>query len=46
MMSVSGHRDEKTFNEYIKLSSDEIADAIAKKLQERESEKSDDYGLF
>ncbi|RHC77400.1 phage integrase SAM-like domain-containing protein, partial [Parabacteroides merdae] len=26
MMSISGHRDEKTFYEYIKLSSDEVAD--------------------
>ena len=32
MMSISGHRDEKTFYEYIKLSSDEVADSIAKKM--------------
>lgn len=31
MMSISGHRDEKTFYEYIKLSSDEVADSIAQK---------------
>lgn len=35
MMSISGHRDEKTFYEYIKLSSDEMADSIAKKMDER-----------
>lgn len=46
MMSVSGHKDAKTFNEYIKLSSDEIADAIAKKLEERNKEKSSNEGLF
>ena len=46
MMSVSGHKDEKTFNEYIKLSSDEIADAIAKKLEERNKNKSSNEGLF
>ena len=46
MMSVSGHKDEKTFNEYIKLSSDEIADAIAKKLAERNKNKSSNEGLF
>jgi small subunit ribosomal protein S2 len=28
MMSISGHRDEKTFYEYIKLSSDEVAEAL------------------
>jgi integrase len=32
MMSISGHRDMKTFTEYIKLSSDEIADGIALKM--------------
>lgn len=46
MMSVSGHRDEKTFNEYIKLSSDEIADAIAKKLQERDASSQSNENLF
>lgn len=35
MMSISGHKDENTFNDYIKLSSDEIADIIANKLEER-----------
>ena len=29
MMHVSGHKTQKTFIEYIKLSSDEIADEIA-----------------
>lgn len=46
MMSVSGHKDEKTFNEYIKLSSDEIADAIARKIEERSKNKSSNEGLF
>lgn len=46
MMSVSGHKDEKTFNEYIKLSSDEIADAIAKKIEERNKNKLGNEGLF
>ena len=46
MMSVSGHKDEKTFSEYIKLSSDEIADAIAKKYEERNRNKSSNEGLF
>ena len=35
MMSISGHKDEKTFSDYIKLSSDEVADTIAKKMDER-----------
>lgn len=35
MMSISGHKDEKTFSDYIKLSSDEVADIIAKKMDER-----------
>lgn len=38
MMSISGHRDEKTFYEYIKLSSDEVADSIAKKKEEHKNE--------
>lgn len=42
MMSISGHKDEKTFREYIKLSSDEIADAIAKKMEERKNNKSNE----
>lgn len=29
MMSVSGHKDQRTFLDYVKLSSDEIADRIA-----------------
>ena len=45
MMSISGHRDEKTFYEYIKLSSDEVADSIAKKMDERKKYMSND-GLF
>lgn len=45
MMSISGHRDEKTFYEYIKLSSDEVADSIAKKMDERKEAISGD-GLF
>ena len=38
MMSISGHRDEKTFYEYIKLSSDEVADTIAQKKEEHKNE--------
>ena len=38
MMSISGHRDEKTFYEYIKLSSDEVADSIAQKKEEHKNE--------
>ena len=34
MMAVSGHKDAKTFTEYIKLSSDEIADIILQRQQE------------
>ena len=45
MMSISGHKDEKTFYEYIKLSSDEVADSIAKKMDERKEAISGD-GLF
>ena len=45
MMSISGHKDEKTFYEYIKLSSDEVADSIAKKMDERKKYMSND-GLF
>jgi len=37
-MSISGHRDEKTFYEYIKLSSDEVADSIAQKKEEHKNE--------
>ena len=29
MMSVSGHKKESTFKEYIKLSADEFADDVA-----------------
>lgn len=32
MMSISGHKDLSTFSDYIKLSSDEIADAIAERM--------------
>lgn len=46
MMSVSGHKDEKTFNEYIKLSSDEIADTIARKVEDREKKEVSNEGLF
>lgn len=46
MMSVSGHKDEGTFMEYIKLSSEEIADAIAKKLEERKKNMASNEGLF
>ncbi len=45
MMSVSGHKDAKTFREYVKLSSDEIADTIAKKLADK-GNKATNEGLF
>lgn len=44
MMSISGHKDQRTFLEYIKLSSDEIADKIMAKL--RQSENAGNDGLF
>ncbi|WP_297820183.1 hypothetical protein, partial [uncultured Lactobacillus sp.] len=44
MMSVSGHKDQRTFFDYIKLSSDEIADKIMEKL--RQSENVGNEGLF
>ena len=34
MMAVSGHKEAKTFKEYIKLSGDEMADGIAEKMQD------------
>lgn len=34
MMAVSGHKEAKTFKEYIKLSDEEIADGIAKKMED------------
>lgn len=44
MMSISGHKDQRTFFDYIKLSSDEIADKIMEKL--RQSEMQSNEGLF
>ena len=44
MMSISGHKDQRTFFDYIKLSSDEIADKIMEKL--RQSENAGNEGLF
>lgn len=44
MMSISGYKDQHTFLEYIKLSSDEIADKIMEKL--RQSENAGNEGLF
>ena len=38
MMHVSGHKTQKTFMDYIKLSSDEIADEIAAITNEGKSE--------
>ncbi|MCH5335476.1 MAG: hypothetical protein J1D86_06725 [Alistipes sp.] len=29
MMSVSGHKEERTFKEYVKLSLDELAEVVA-----------------
>ena len=37
MMSISGHKDQRTFMDYIKLSSDELADSIAQKMRDEES---------
>ena len=44
MMSISGHKDQCTFFDYIKLSSDEIADKIMEKLHQ--SENVGNEGLF
>ena len=44
MMSISGHKDQRTLFDYIKLSSDEIADKIMEKL--RQSENVENEGLF
>ena len=44
MMSICGHKDQRTFFDYIKLSSDEIADRIMEKL--RQSENVGNEGLF
>lgn len=45
-MSVSGHKDAKTFREYIKLSSEQIADAIAAKMEEINKNKATNEYLF
>ena len=37
MMSISGHKDQRTFFDYIKLSSGEIADKIMEKLRQTEN---------
>ena len=44
MMSISGHKDQRTFFDYIQLSSDEIADKIMEKF--RQSENVGNEGLF
>ena len=44
MMSISGHKDQRTFFDYIKLSSDEIVDKIMEKL--RQTENVGNEGLF
>lgn len=36
-MSISGHKDQRTFPEYFKLSSNEIADKIMEKLRHSEN---------
>lgn len=46
LMSISGHKTEKAFKEYICLSSDEIADEIARKLREQENQKRSNELLF
>ena len=45
MMSISGHKDLSTFSDYIKLSSDEIADAIAERMA-KAKDKSGNEDLF
>lgn len=44
IMSISGHKDQRTFFDYIKLSSDGIADKIMEKLLQ--SENVGNEGLF
>ena len=44
MMSISGHKNQRTFFDYIKLSSDEIDDRIMDKL--RQSEQASNETLF
>ena len=44
IMSISGPKDQRTIFDYIKLSSDEIADKIMEKL--RQSENIGNEGLF
>jgi integrase len=44
MMSISGHKDQRTFFDYIKLSSDEIADKIMERV--RQSEMQTNESLF
>lgn len=44
MMSISGHKDQRTFFDYIKLSSDEIADQIMEKV--RQCNNASNEGLF
>ncbi|MBO7763664.1 MAG: tyrosine-type recombinase/integrase [Bacteroidales bacterium] len=39
LMSISGHKDEKTFYEYILLSGEEVAEEIAMKLKDIEIKK-------
>ena len=44
LFRISGRKDQRTFFDYIKLSSDEIADKIMEKL--RQSENVGNEGLF
>ena len=44
MMSISGHKDQRTLFDYIKLSSDEIADQIMEKV--RQCNNASNEGLF
>ena len=44
VMSISGHKYQRTFFDYIKLSSDEIADQIMEKV--RQCSNASNEGLF
>lgn len=42
LMSISGHRSEKTFRKYLCMSSEEIADGIAETLRQLKKKKQED----
>lgn len=45
MMSISGHRSEKTFRSYIKLTDEEIAEEIAVSYHQRKKRRGNNSGL-